>query len=378
MRRAPGVTLIGYPRAQMGMGEHVRNTAHALASRHIPFSILDFDRSQGHRQGDASCDHWIHPLPHHDVNLLHINADETMALRRVIGERIFSGARYTIGFWAWELEYFPEEWEEAARLVDEIWAPSEFVRQAMRRFTSKPVLRMPLRVQPPEATPFDLRTLSIDEGSFTFLFFFDFNSFSTRKNPDAVIEAFEHAFPKRSSVMRPKLIIKTIGADGHAGKLAELERRTSRDPDIVVFAETLDAAAMSGLLRQADAFVSLHRSEGFGRGLAEAMYYGKPVIGTGYSGNMDFMNAENSYLVDYELVPVHEGDYVYTAGSRWAEPDVTHAAGLMRRVVEHPAAARERGRKAQDFIRKHYSTSAVAAALTDRLATLGVPRPVKV
>jgi glycosyltransferase involved in cell wall biosynthesis len=364
----PGLSLIGYPRAWMGMGERVRNTAAALQTTPISFDVFDFKLNYRGPTGDHSCDHLLTPRPRRAVNLLCINADETLAAHEALGATLFAG-RYNIGYWAWELEIFPEVWCPAIDLVDEVWAPSRFVQRALRRRTMKPVIHMPLRVEIPVVQPFDAAAHGMDPDRFSFLFYFDFHSFHQRKNPFAVIEAFRAAFPSGHGD-RVSLIIKTINSASSPELRRQLLEHGGKDGRIGVVEEVLDTASMAGLVDYASCFVSLHRSAGFGRGMAEAMALGKPVIATRYSGNLDFMDDENAYLVDGTLVPVPADAYVYPEGSRWADPDIEHAATLMRMVYRNPAEAKRRGAAAQRRILSQYSAAAIGRRLYARLCEI--------
>ncbi len=157
---------------------------------------------------------------------------------------------------------------------------------------------------------------------------------------------------------RAALVVKTINGTHEPQALAALREATRDDPRIVVFDGFLEHEASVGLMMACDAFVSLHRSEGFGLGLAEAMYLGKPVIATGYSGNLDFMTPANSGLVRHRLVAVGPDDYLHGEGQRWAEPDTGHAAELMRRLVDEPRFARALGRAGAESIRRTHDRRA--------------------
>lgn len=270
---------------------------------------------------------------------------------------------YRIAYWAWELENVPDEWVNAAERVDEIWAPTRFVAEAMRARMSKPVhhLLPGVEIGPLEAV--SRASIGVPEDHFVFLFMFDFHSQVHRKNPVALFRAFQKAFRKAD---RATLLIKATGGDIHSADLAKL-RETIRGPNVILLDRMMTRAQAYGLIAMSDCFVSLHRSEGFGLGLAEGMLLAKPVIGTAYSGNMDFMNADNSLLVDYEMVQITEDRPIYTRGNRWAEPSIEHAATLMREVFENPAKARARAERAQPEIQRLLSLEAAGERMRRRL-----------
>jgi glycosyltransferase involved in cell wall biosynthesis len=360
----PGANLLGYARGEFGIGQNVRSYAQALASVRHPFSIFNFDVGRASRQQDHSMDQYLSDHLGYACNVFFINADQLPIARRVLGRNAFAG-RHNVGFWVWELERFPRDWHAAFRLVDEIWCPTEFVRKAVAAATDKPVLRMP------KAIEFDLPEgmgrahFGLPADEFVFLFSFDFNSFVARKNPEAVIAAFRRAFADGTRGVR--LLVKSTNGRRFAARLDALRHAVADDPRIEVRDAFLTRDEMFGLLNVADCYVSLHRSEGFGLGMAEAMYLGKPVIATRYSGNLDFMDDENSLLVDCGMVPLRHGDYPYWKGQSWAEADVDHAARLMRRVFDDRDFARSIGAHAAASIRRTNSRAACGAAVRNRL-----------
>jgi glycosyltransferase involved in cell wall biosynthesis len=207
----------------------------------------------------------------------------------------------------------------------------------------------------------------LEGGDFIFLCSFDFNSYLARKNPLAAIEAFRRAFADR----RPnvKLLIKSSNGHRHTENLRALLNAIGDDDRIIVRDEIIDRGDLGALQRCSDAYVSLHRAEGFGLGMAECMRLGKPVIATGWSGNVDFMTSVNSCLVNYRLVPVGEGEYPHYAGQYWAEPNVDHAAELMRRLVDDPEFAASIGTRAAQDIRTRLSPHAAACEIIRRIET---------
>jgi glycosyltransferase involved in cell wall biosynthesis len=270
---------------------------------------------------------------------------------------------YRIAYWNWELETVPDEWVKTAELVDEIWSPTRFVAEAMRSRMPKPVYHMLPGVEIGPVEPVDRAALRIPEDHFVFLFMFDLHSQVHRKNPVAVFRAFRDAFRETD---RATLLIKTSGGDIHSADLAKL-RETIRGENVVLLDELMTRAQTYGLVAMCDCFVSLHRSEGFGLGLAEAMLLGKPVIATGYSGNLDFMNRGNSLLVDYEKVEIKEDRPIYARGNFWAEPSVAQAATYMRDVYEHPDTALARAQRVQPEIQQLLSLESAGQRMRARL-----------
>jgi Glycosyl transferases group 1 len=206
--------------------------------------------------------------------------------------------------------------------------------------------------------------LGLPEDRFVFLFVYDFFSTAARKNPIGLIDAFTRAFGPDDG---PVLVLKSINGDKRVSELERVRLAAAGRPDVIVRDEYLSSEHHNALLGHSDAYVSLHRSEGFGMDMAKAMGLGKPVVATGYSGNLEFMDDATAYLVAYDLVPVGPGSEPYPPDSRWAEPSVDHAAELMRRVVDRPEEARERGRRAEARIRADFSLASRGRALVRML-----------
>lgn len=364
---ATGVNLLGYARGEFGVAENVRSYARALETADYPFSILNFDVGVASRQEDHSMDgHFSDTLRHPD-NVFFINADQMQVARDVLGPEAFAG-HHNIGFWVWELEHFPSDWKGSFDLVDEVWVPTTYIRDAVGAATTKPVLRMPKAIEFAAPEGMDRGHFGLPADEFIFLFSYDFNGFVARKHPEAVIAAFRRAFADGTRGAR--LLVKSVNGERFPDKLAALVRSVADDPRIEVRDGFLARDEMFGLQNAADCYVSLHRAEGFGLGMAECMYLGKPVIATGYSGNLDFMDRDNSLLVDYKLVPLRDGEYPYWQGQQWAEADVDEAAHLMRQVFDDRDLARRIGTAAAASIRRTNSKSVCAAAVTARLAAI--------
>lgn len=361
---SPGVNLLGYARGEFGIAENVRSYARALELSGYPFLIFNFDVGAASRQQDHSMDRHFSDTLRYAVNTFFINADQVPIARNVLGNQAFAG-RHNIAFWVWELEKFPRDWRGAFDLVDEVWVPTAYVRDAISAATDKPVLRMPKAIEFDAPVGMDRTHFGLAQDEFVFLFSYDFNSFSSRKNPEATIAAFRQAFGDGTS--RVRLLVKSTNGGRFPDRLEALDRSVADDARIEVRDGFVSREEMSGLQNAIDCFVSLHRAEGFGLGLAECMYLGKPVIATGYSGNLDFMDRDNGLLVDYRLIPLRNGDYPYWRGQQWADADVAHAARLMRQVFDDREFARRIGANAAASIRRSNSRAACTAAITTRL-----------
>src|SRR3954447_13437559 len=330
----PGVNLIGYLRAEAGTGEAGRLMTRAVAAAGEKFSAQVSTRASSRQD---------HPWPEtqtqrpcYDTNLICINADQLPSFAGEVGPEFFSD-RKNIGLWFWEAEVFPEELAYSFQFLHEVWVSSDFVRNAVAKASPIPVFTIPFpldtekAVRPePDRTHFDLPT------GFLFLFCFDFFSVVERKNPIAVIEAFQQAFTPGEGAV---LLIKSINGDRNEAELERLRYASAGRSDIIIRDGYVTAAERDGLMAACDCYVSLHRSEGFGLTLAEAMLMEKPTIATRYSGNLAFMTDANSFLCGYDLQPVGEKSPPYPAHARWANAKTAEAAKLMQLVYSDPEEA---------------------------------------
>lgn len=263
-----GVNIFAYAKGDFGLAESARLYARALLGAGYPVAIYDLALDMAHSMGDSTLDEYLGTETPHGTNLIFVNPDYLDAAFEKIGEDRLEG-RYTIACWFWELENLPSEWLPAIDQVDEILVSSVFVRDVMARSTTKPVLHVPLPVMDISDSGLERVDFGLNPDAFVFLNSFDFNSFQARKNPLAVIRAFRTAFgPNRGDV---QLIIKSSNGHRHPQRLRELLLAASGDERIIIRDDVIDRAHVHALQRCVDAYVSLHRSEGFGLGLAECM-----------------------------------------------------------------------------------------------------------
>ena len=355
----PGVNLVGYLDAELGLGEIGRKLAGALDEARIPFAAIPYGGTPSRRAHQPGLPTTTRaPF---DTNIVCLNADELRAFAADVGARLFA-RRYTIGLWFWETNVFRDG--SADVFVDEIWTTSEYVRAAVAPRVTVPVHLVPMPFAPPSRPTVPRDELGVPDG-FVFLFLFDFVS-AERKNPLGVVEAFRTAFAPGEG---PTLVLKSInGRERSPQQLAELEAAVADRPDILVMDGYVTPRERDAFVSSCDCFVSLHRSEGFGLTMAEAISHGKPVIATGYSGNLEFMDARASYLVPYHIVDVPPAWWAYAPGAVWAEPELGEAAAAMRHVWEHPDEARARGARARDLLLDRFPVARTAAFLEERLS----------
>lgn len=347
------VCLVGHPFAPTGRGEDVRCTYRSLKSAAMKPALRDIyglitpDADEltefSNARKDTSC----------DINIFHINGDEVeQSLSHLFYHRKSSG--YNIIYPAWELERYPKEWATQLDRFDEIWAPSRFIQKALEAVCTKPIAHMPLACEVILSSFLSRRYFGIPESEYIFLFFFDVRSYSERKNPQAVIEAFRRLLSQRPFA-KTRLVLKLNGLDSNPQILSQLrDELGDMIQHVTLLHSVMTDNEIKNLVRCCDCFVSLHRSEGFGRGIAEAMYLGKPVIATAYSGNMDFMSNKTSLEVNYQLIPLSEGEYPHWQNQVWANADVEQASDYMIGLIDNPSSGFELGRRASVHIRTNF------------------------
>lgn len=364
---SPGVNVAGYLTAESGLGEAARGYVAALNSLGVETALINFHVGTISRKADETLSGFgsENPFP---INIVHVNADEVNNFIAYAGDKYFEG-KYNIGIWAWELSDFPKEWRDRFNRFNEIWVGSNFMGASISKQSPLPVIRVPHVVHLPTPSMYPKSHFGIPESDFVFLFVFDFLSHFERKNPLAVVKAFKQAFRPEEPV---RLVLKCINGEQDAANFKQL-RDSFLNARISIIDDYLTKDEKNGLIGAADCYVSLHRAEGFGLTLAEAMLMEKPVIATGWSGNMDFMTINNSYPVEYKLITLAKDHGPYKQGQVWAEPNVRHAAQLMREVYERPDKARDKGERAATDIRSMHSPAAVGKVIKARLDVIKVP-----
>ena len=358
----------GFVSAALGLGQAARGYVKALREQGFEVSTVDaeallpgWEKSGSH---DLSAPLKRRNFPH-PVNIIHINPDLIYNFWHLAGREFFEN-RYTIGIWAWETPVFPARWYDRFNLVNEIWVGGSFMARGITMASPVPVLVIPHAVETSEEAP-DRNLFGLSPDEYIFLFSFDFNSSPIRKNPCGVIEAFRKAFDPTEPA---RLVIKSING---ARRPEERKRMKDlcRDLRVTFIDEVLTDRNRSKLLASCDAFVSLHRAEGFGLGIAEGMAAGKPVVATGWSGNMDFMNVGNSFPVDFSLAPLESEDPPYEEGSLWAVPDTDDAAEKMRRIFEDRALADRVGKRARQHMEEFHGIGVIGGLMRERLCHIG-------
>jgi glycosyltransferase involved in cell wall biosynthesis len=360
------VTVVGYLRAASGVGEVGRQTLHTLAAGGLSVEGLDVALGVVSARDDASVADWLVERGSAGVQVFNINADQIPPVVAHTRATLRPDAvRINIPFW--ELGRIPDVWIPSLASMDEIWAPSRFIQTALAARLDRPVLYMPVAIEITAPPPLPRGKFALPDDRFLFFYAFDFLSFMERKNPRGVIAAFRQAFPTRG---RAGMVLKCMNGAAAPDQFTAFQKAIDGDPDIFLIDQTLTRADTLGLIAATDAVISLHRSEGLGLLIAEAMLLGKPVIATDYSASREFVTAATGYPVGYQLIPLREGDYPYPENQVWADPDISHAAWHMRRLAADPESAAEKRRLARAHLERNYSRSAVAQLQTRRLHRL--------
>lgn len=354
-----GVSFFGLLDAKSGLGASARNYLAALERTGVPVTAYNVVE----RAGRFEVPDW-NPDQRDKVHIFHINADMTHRLFLSAPQELQDDT-YNIAIWFWELLDFRREWMSAFGAFDEIWVASEFVRHSVASVSPLPVVKMPMVVaEPVEAERQPRSDFDIPANAFAFACIFDVGSVIARKNPGAAIAAFDAAFGEQDDVV---LLLKYHGSHHYPESLATLLQLAKSNPKIRVYERDFTAREMQSFVAAIDCLVSPHRSEGFGLNIAEAMLAEKPVIVTGFSGNMDFTTDENSYLVDYRLSEVGDDCGPYPSHSLWAEPRVDDLAAHMRAVFVDRAGAATKARVARADILAKHNVETVADAIRRRL-----------
>jgi glycosyltransferase involved in cell wall biosynthesis len=361
--RALAVELAGYLDAAVGVGEAARRYVEALRSVDVP--VLERDVPlPGRDRAMAELPAGPKAAPEAVAfNLMCLNPEQLMPY---LGgpEAPPRAGRVTIGIWSWEVDVLPPGWSTAAAELAEIWTYSRFGARLISDALGVPVVGIP---PPVSLTAKATQPTMLVPGGFRILVMFDYLSTLERKNPLGAIDAYRRAFGPDDGAT---LIVKSVNGRHRTERHAEMADRAGGRRDIVLLDRVMSTTERDALVASCDCYLSLHRSEGHGMPLAEAMASGKPVVATAYGGNTEFMSEENSYLVNWKPTPVGAGVEHYPAAASWAEPDVEHAARLLRAVRDDSEGRRRRVAQAQVDIQTLLSPKAVGGQMRDRLRTL--------
>lgn len=357
-----GVNLIGHAGTRSGVGEDLRMAARALEAAGIPFIVRDVQPSTGVESEETWPEARLAEHSPFSINLFCMAGMETVSM--LSSRRNLLDGKVNIGFWPWELPEWPRLWSHAPCLMDELWASTTFTASAYRRSTYVPVRQVPMAVDVDATDGLGRDAFGLPTDCFLFGYSFDGHSSFSRKNPEGSLNAFRLAFPEGDE--RVGLVLKGLRVSDRP-EWRRLERLAAQDPRIVLISASLPRGVLLDLYRAIDCFVSLHRSEGFGRNIAECMLLGKPVIATNYSGNVDFTHEGSAALVDANLQRIGDGEYPFGVGQFWADPCITQAAQHMRQIFLDEQWRTRIASAGQVFIKTHHSPTAVGVEFSRQL-----------
>lgn len=362
---AEPVSIVGLLSTTTGIGEGARLSGRALAALGYDVRSVDVssllsglmptrDRPPLLEQGPGTV-------------ILHFNPDHLPAVLTLLGRRRLRGKRI-VGYWAWELARIPDRWLPAFAEVDEVWTPTAFVAAAVRPFTRKPVRVVPHPVALGRVGRRDRERFGF-EGRFTVLTMFTFASSFPRKNPVAAVRAFRAAFGDSADHL---LVLKVSDGADAPEDMAELAAAIGDASNIRIEDRWLSDEDRLDLIASADCLLSLHRSEGFGLIMAEAMLAGVPVVATDWSGNLDFMDASTALLVPSRMIEAGDRRGVYGTGELWADPDWEAAAVHLRRLAAAPADFAAMVEAARSLAAERLGLAAQREAMTNAIGAPGV------
>lgn len=361
-----GLNVTGFFRADLGIGESARCMARAAEAAALPLALIDLKLPCKNSLSDNTFTARLQAENPHPVNVFHVDPPGMRDLDHHHGAG-FRRGKYNIGYWAWELPEFPDAWIHFSSYCDEVWAPSRFAAEGIAQKVPVPVITMPHAIAFPRPAGNGRQKFGLPANQFLFLFLYDLNSYSERKNPAAVLEAF-----RRSGLAGhgAALVIKVHNTAGNPADFERLRAAAAALPGTTLITQTLTRAEIYELEAACDCFVSLHRSEGFGLAVAECMYLGKPVIATDWSATAEFLTAANGCPVRAELVTLDRNHGPYAKGQTWAAPDLDHAAEWMRRLHADRDLAARLGAAARATIERDFSPAAIGARYRGRLEAI--------
>lgn len=365
---APGLNIVGWFHAALGIGESARLSARSAKAAGLETALIDLKLNCKAPRTDNTFADALQDQNPYPYNLFHLDAPQSADIDHYHG-RSFRAGKYNIAYLAWELPEFPDSWIPYLRYFDEVWVPSNFVQEAIVRKSPLPVITIPHAIEfsrPGKET--GRKRFKLPQDQFLFLFIYDLNSYQARKNPEAVLKAYQQAVA--AGMKNCGIVIKVHSVQGNEEDFKILQEAVKNIPGAQIINEALTREEVYQLEAACDCFVSLHRSEGFGLCVAECMYLGKPVISTDWSATSEFLNSENGCPVPYHLIELTENHGPYNKGQVWAEPNIEAAAEWMVKIRDDEQLAQRLGENAQHTIEENFSFERVGKLYSERLKAL--------
>lgn len=368
-----GINLIGDIYADTGVGQGMRVLAEALYAAHIPFMVIPAGSSVKEKRQAGNGFSWedhIGSQALYHINVIYINIDKWAKEFPSLPREILNG-RYNIAYWAWELETFPAKWKPCLQTVDEVWMLSEFSCRSLRKYTDKAVVKIPPYINIHLPVKYDRNHFALPEKCFLFLTMLDVRSISERKNPQGVIKSFKTAFSAEEANRDNIGLILKIGHVDSEKAIEKYRKELKGYTYIYFITDSMSREEVESLIAQSDVLVSLHRSEGFGLPVAEAMYLGTPVITTGWSATTEFTDSQNACVVDCDMIILEKQIGNYEKGNQWADADIGQAAEYMRRLRQEPQYYSAHKERAMSFVREHFNDKMIGKMIADRIHEIG-------
>lgn len=361
-----GINYVGPLKGQYGLGQGSRCLGNAVKELDMNSSFINVNLGMESKNHDTEFDSIISNTFKYNINLMHIQPyiDLNEALSQIKIDNLYG--RYNIAYWVYELEDIPQKWFDSFKYVNEIWTASKFVTDAFKKVVSVPVYTMPYGIKVSKNEKLTRKDFDIPEDKFTYLLLYDPKSLPERKNPEGAINAFINAFENTEDVC---LVIKVNNAEEK--HLNHLKEKLKDVKNYRIINKLLEKEDVYSLISLCDVFISLHRSEGFGLVMAEAMALGTVCVATNYSGNVDFMNRDNSCLVDYKMIEVDTSNQiVYEKGNKWAEPDINQASRYLKQLFENKEMYNHLKKNAKEYIENEFSMEKMAERINNRIQTV--------
>lgn len=357
-----GINVIGFIKGEIGLGQSCRLLVDSINYSDLNFTIYNYEQLSSMRFNDNTWNEKITNTTPYNINLIHLNPPD-LALAYATLDNTVWDYKYNIAYWLWELEEFPDDWVKCFYFVDEIWTPSNFASNSIRKKTNLPVHTFLYPINTPIDYRYNRKYFNLPENKFLFLCMYDSNSTMERKNPIGAIEAFKRAFNQDTSSVG--LVIKVNNPQ--KDDIEKIRDLLIGYENIYIIPKIMTKIEVNSLIKTCDVFVSLHRAEGFGLPLAEAMLLGTPAIATNWSANTEFMNNENACMVDYKLITLKKDYVMYKKGNRWAEPDINQAAMYMKKLYEDETFYKEISIKAQNYIKNNLNLEVASKKIQNRV-----------